>query len=304
VLNLRRSPRSLKALTKEIKAMDLPVFQDADLIMAFLRSWPDADALGEAPCDQIRRAYRRHVETLEEYGALESVNLAPGLSAYQLPTAQLPPAQQIICILDPFAYLSHLSALAWHGLSERLPRTLFISRPSRSHWQSLANARREGRRGELAEIHRRCRLPSHRFTEFTRIGKHAVHTWTSSRLDREYQSAFKHISDQNIRVATIGRCFLDMVRAPELCGGIHHVMDTYAEHGPTYLELILAEIDTHGNKIEQARAGYLLEEASAGEHPVLDKWAADVTRGGSRKLDPSADYSEHYSEKWAISINV
>ncbi len=284
--------------------MDLPVFQDADLIIAFLHSWPDTEALSEMPCDQIRRAYRRHVETLEEYGALESTKVAQGFAAYQLPTTRLPPAQQIVCILDPFAYLSHLSALAWHGLSERLPRTLFISRPSRSHWQSLANAKREAQLGNLAEVHNRCRLPNHRFSEFTRIGKHAVHTWTSTRLDREYHSAFKHISDQHVRVATIGRCFLDMVRAPELCGGIHHVMDVYAEHGPTYLELILTEIDTHGNKIEQARAGYLLEEVFTGGHPILDKWSAGVSRGGSRKLDPSADYSERYSEKWAISINV
>lgn len=284
--------------------MDLPAFQEADLVIAFLRSQSEADDLIEIPCDQIRRAYRRHVETLEEYGALESVTIGPNLSAYRLPTHKLPPPQQVICILDPFAYLSHLSALAWHGLSERLPRTLFISRPSRSHWQSLARARLETRLGDWFAAHQRCRLPSYRFTEITRIEKHAIHIWTSTRLDREYHSAFKHIGEQHIRVATIGRCFLDMVRSPELCGGIHHVMDVYVEHGPTYLELILTEIDTHGTKIEKARAGYLLEQASVKAHPMLDNWARGVTRGGSRKLDPSADYSEQYSEKWALSINV
>lgn len=304
LISLRRSPRSLKEFSKAIRSMELSVFQDADLVIAFLRSRPDVDSLAEVPCEQVRRAFRRHVETLEEYGALESVNLVPGLAVYQLPAHRLPPPQSIICALDPFAYISHLSALSWHGLSERLPRTLFISRPSRKHWQSLSDARLEGQVGRLFEVHRRCRLPKHRFSELTRIGRHMVHTWTSTRLEREYYSAFKNIRDQDIRVATIGRCFLDMVRSSDLCGGIHHVMDIFEEHGSTYFDLILTEIDTHGTRIEQARAGYLLEQASVEKHPILEKWASNVARGGSRKLDPSADYSERYSERWALSINV
>lgn len=301
---LRRSPRSLKAFTKEIRALNLPTFPESELAVAFFRSLPDESAQLEIPCEQIRRAYRRHVSTLTEYGALESLKLSSELTAYQLPTAKLPSPDQLICIFDPFCYLSHLSALAWHGLSERLPKTLFISRPSRNQWQSLARVKLDERLGPWSGVNSLCKLARYQFREHTRLGKYAIHTWTSTRLDREYSSAFKNVKDQHIRVATIGRCFLDMVRAPDLCGGIHHVMHIFSEHAKTYFELILSEIDSFGNKIEKARAGYLLELSVNEEHPILAEWLTTVSRGGSRKLDPSADYSEQFSEKWGLSINV
>lgn len=301
---LRRSPRSLKAFTKEIRALNLPAFSETELSVAFLRSLPNEDAQLEIPCEQIRRAYRRHVATLEEYGALESAAIAPDLTAYQLPTTKLPAPEQLICIFDPFCYLSHLSALAWHGLSERLPKTVFVSRPSRSQWQALASIKLDDRLGDWSRINSVCKLSRYQFRDYTRIGNHAIHFWTSSRLDREYSSAFKNIKDQHIRVATIGRCFLDMVRSPDLCGGIHHVIDIYSEHSATYLDLILKEIDSFGNKIEKARAGYLLESSISTDQPVLSQWLKTVSRGGSRKLDPSADYSERFSERWGLSLNV
>lgn len=301
---LRRSPRSLKAFTKEIRALNLPTFPETELAVAFFRSLPDDSAQLEIPCEQIRRAYRRHVATLTEYGALESVKIGPDLTAYQLPTAKLPSPDQLICIFDPFCYLSHLSALAWHGLSERLPKTLFISRPSRTQWQSLASVKLDERLGPWSAINNACKLARYKFQEHTRVGRYAIHTWTSTRLDREYNSAFKHVMDQHIRIATIGRCFLDMVRAPDLCGGIHHVIDIFAEHAENYFELILHEINSFGNKIEKARAGYLLESSITVDHPILTEWLTTVSRGGSRKLDPSADYSERFSEKWGLSINV
>lgn len=302
--NLRPSPRSLKAFTKEIRALNLPAFSEAELSAAFLRSLPDEDGRQDTPCEEIRRAYRRHVATLEEYGALESLPIGPELNAYLLPTTKLPGPEQLICVFDPFCYLSHLSGLAWHGLSERLPKTLFVSRPSRTRWQALARARLDDRLGDWARVNRLCQLSRYHFRDYTRVGNHAIHTWTSSRLDHEYNSAFKKIKDQHIRVATIGRCFLDMVRSPDLCGGIHHVMDIYSEHSATYLALILKEIDSFGNKIEKARAGYLLETSIGTDDPVITEWLKTVSRGGSRKLDPSADYSEQYSERWGLSINV
>jgi predicted transcriptional regulator of viral defense system len=95
-----------------------------------------------------------------------------------------------------------------------------------------------------------------------------------------------------------------MLRNPELCGGIQHVIDVYKEYGKQYLRFILDEIDMHGNGIEKARAGYVLETQLGTRDPRIDTWQSTVQRGGSRKLDPSAEYSSYFSERWALSLNV
>jgi predicted transcriptional regulator of viral defense system len=106
------------------------------------------------------------------------------------------------------------------------------------------------------------------------------------------------------RVATIGRTFLDMLRAPDSCGGIYHVMDRYAAEAPRYLRLIVDEIDRHGTNIDKVRAGYVLAERLKLAHPAFDAWRAFAQRGGSRKLYAQAGYSPRFSETWCLSINI
>jgi predicted transcriptional regulator of viral defense system len=117
--------------------------------------------------------------------------------------------------------------------------------------------------------------------------------------------AFKLVRGRTIRVSTLGRTFLDMVRDPSICGGMRHCIDVYREHGAKYKSLIIDELNQHGTQIEKSRVGYLLEEvAGIVGNTSLEEWAKHVQRGGSRKLDPSNEYEPIYSEKWCISLNV
>lgn len=38
-------------------------------------------------------------------------------------------AEEVVCSVDPFCYVSHLSAMEYHGLTNRMPTLLFISSP-------------------------------------------------------------------------------------------------------------------------------------------------------------------------------
>jgi len=105
-------------------------------------------------------------------------------------------------------------------------------------------------------------------------------------------------------VATRGRTFLDMLRDPQLCGGLSHVLQVYKEHAPQSLRLILDEVDQHGKPIDKVRAGWILESVCHIHDPRIDAWTVFAQRGGSRKLDASAEYSPEFSERWALSINV
>ncbi len=305
----RISRKRLRLFAQHLRALKRPLVQDADLAVCFflaLRDAGDQAELETVEPEALRRSFRNFRKTLVEFGGIERFPATGTLHGYLVGMAGVPEPEKAICSLDPFSYLSHLTAMVWHGLSDRLPKTIFLTRPSPSLWRTLAASKLESQLGDMGPWYRAAKLPAYRPIDMGAIKKRPLHFWNSSRLDQAYSAAFKRVDDGAIRIATVARCFLDMVREPDLCGGIDHVMEIFEEHGPKHLEAIVNEIDHHGNKIEQARAGYLLEaaDASLAANPKLQKWAGEVVRGGSRKLDPSADYADTYSERWALSINV
>jgi predicted transcriptional regulator of viral defense system len=142
-------------------------------------------------------------------------------------------------------------------------------------------------------------LPQLQRTAFTKLGGRPVHRYTSN-----HHGAFRLLKEPNLRVSTLGRTFLDMLREPALCGGILHVLNVFRDAANSYLRLILDEIDQHGGDIDKVRAGFILEELCKTRDPRIDSWTAFAKRGGSRKLDASTEYSPQFSERWSLSINV
>jgi len=212
--------------------------------------------------------------------------------------ASSPPAE-IACSIDPFAYVSHLSAMEHHGLTDRFPKSLYMTRPSLSIWKQQAEERMRKDLNEKLGQYISMNLPTLKRPKLEKIGKTPLHF-----EERSHLGAFRHVSDTALRVATIGRVFLDMIREPELCGGIQHVLDVYRKEARRYLKFIADEIDQHGKPIDKVRAGYLLEEVCGLQSPMLEKWRIFAQRGGSRKLDPAEEYAPQHSERWKLSINV
>ena len=205
----------------------------------------------------------------------------------------------VACSVDPFCYISHLSAMAFHGITDRNPSILFISSPTLNSWKSFAEKRMAKELGDSYRNFHNSGLPCLRKIDFKGIGPFHIR-----RIPGIHTGAFKSVRGRKFRVSSIGRTFLDMLRTPGACGGMRHVVDVFEEHGERYATLIIDEIDRHGNKIEKVRAGYLLEEYAGASDPRIDGWLEHVQRGGSRKLDPEEEYSPDYSERWCLSINL
>ena len=143
-------------------------------------------------------------------------------------------------------------------------------------------------------------MPTLRKYTFDRLGQARLQWFHSKHL-----GAFKKLANRQLRVSTIGRTFLDMLRNPELCGGMSHVLRVFDEHALRYLRLITDEVDRHGKGIDKVRAGYLLQERlRVNDNETINSWAEFVQRGGSRKLDPSAEYIPEWSDRWCISLNL
>jgi predicted transcriptional regulator of viral defense system len=236
---------------------------------------------------------------LTEHGMIQPVRGFPEGGLYTLPGGADISAHALLCSADPFAYLSHLSAMALHGLTDRIPRMIFASSPAPRQWHGFAEEQMRKDLAEELQIYLDAGFPPLRRSTFEKILGQPVHLAQSSHL-----GAFKKLEPHGIRVSTLGRTFLDMLRDADLCGGIQHVIDTYKAHAAEYLQLIIAEVEQHGNDIDKVRAGYVLEEQCSLSDPVFAHWQRHAKRGGSRKLVPNQPYSSTYSEKWCLSLNA
>lgn len=245
------------------------------------------------------RALSSNLDTLVNEGILDPYRGFPQKSVFSVLGKSEAPASEVACSVDPFCYLSHLSAMEHHGLTNRMPSQLFVSSPGKDLWKKYSQEKMRKDLGDRLELYLSNHLPLLTKIRLERIAKTFVHRHSSIHL-----GAFKLIKNKPLRVSTIGRTFLDMLKNPELCGGIDHVLEVYEEYASTYLKLITDEISANGAPIDKVRAGYILEERLGLQHPAITDWASYAQRGGSRKLDPSGEYIPQFSERWCLSINV
>jgi hypothetical protein len=195
---------------------------------------------------------------------------------------QTTPAE-IMCSLDPFAYVSHLSAMEYHGLTDRFPQIVYMTTPAAADWRKQAQARMERDLGTRLQAYRSAGLPRLLRPHVIKLEQTHIEFHERSQL-----GAFRHVADTALRVATLGRV----------------VVDIYRQEASRHLKLIVDEVDRHGQPIDKVRAGFVLAEVCRLQSPVIDGWDRFAQRGGSRKLDAESEYAPIYSERWQLSINV
>ncbi len=240
------------------------------------------------------------IKTLLEQGVLSPDRDFPNNRVFRILGKKTVPAEDIACTVDPFAFVSHLSAMDYHGLTDRLPRSLYLSSPAEKKWKALAHQRTQRDCEGFFQDYLRSGFPTLQRFAMREISKRPIRR----RGVRNYLGAYRKIRERAFRLATIGRTFLDMIRDPVLCGGISHVLDVYEQHANSYLPLIIEEVEQHGNAIDKVRTGYVLDERCSLDHQSIERWKKFAQRGGSRKLDAKGEYSSKYSEEWCLSINV
>ena len=294
-----------KAAAIEIASLRQPVITLYQIAIIIFKLYQTGTYKGEKLAN-IRKAHAtrsdctRIVRSLTERGVLEESRSARHAEVFTVLGREQGTPAEIACSVDPFAYISHMSAMEWHGLTDRIGHTLFYSSPPPIKWREFAweKMQKDVEINHVQEYLTQS-LPRLKRINLKRIGRSTIHRYLS-----EHLGAFISINDRCLRVSTIGRTFLDMIREPDLCGGIYHVIDVYEQHAPKYLKLIVDDIDRHGTKIDKVRAGYIIEERIGLDEPRLQNWSEFAQRGGSRKLYAGDSYSPEYSEKWCLSLNI
>ena len=205
------------------------------------------------------------------------------------------PAEDIVCLVDPTCYVSHLSAMQRWGLTDRNPGALLLTRPDRKAAQADLQKYMDDALYDDEENPFPLRVISH---------PKRVRRRTVSVYETKTYGAYIQNRGSDVRVSTVGQTFLDTLQKPDLCGGMAHVLDVWREHAPTYLDEIVAAVDKATSGLVKSRAGYIIEEFLGLDHSGIEPWKALGQRGSSRKLDPSKEFAPTFSETWMISLNV
>jgi predicted transcriptional regulator of viral defense system len=280
-----------------------PVLTNYQLAVVLLRLMSD-DSYGGRPLKKPdrppdKRMFNEGREALLKRATVLLERTLPG-TVLAFPHIRDADAQEIYCAIDPFGYVAYLSAMVYHGLTNRLPRVLTVLTPEPGTWSKLASEKLLKDLGpELASDFRSHGLPPLRHTKIEKLNGITVDVVRTKEL-----GGWRNVREGAVRTSTLGRTFLQMLQRPDLCGGLNHVIEVWEEHAESHLVAILSEFNQHGGKIDRVRAGFILEERCGIRDDRISQWTVDAARGGSRKLDPQADYSPNFSAKWCLSINA
>ena len=298
----QKPTRAGKHLAQLVENYGKPVLRPFEFSTLILRLYQDAltEKLYLRKSRPDRNDYHRFKSALYHMGVVRNDQDYGRRALRILPISDCP-AEEIVCLVDPICYVSHLSAMQRWGLTNRSPRTLMLTRPERGTWQNMLHAYRQKILDEqgILDEDRADIYPLHVTEHPKRVRGQSIQMYTTKSSGT---SLINRGTD--MRISTIGQTFLDMLQKPDLCGGMSHVLEVWEEHAATYLNQIIPAIDATPGALVKSRAGYILQEYLGLAHPDIEKWKIFSQRGGSRKLDPSKEFTSAYSETWMISINV
>jgi predicted transcriptional regulator of viral defense system len=278
-----------------LSASSKPIFSDFELFSIVHAARNSESKLGFRKDNTLKESFESVRRNLRAAGAVTKdpdYVKSPIWRNMNVPNL---PAEDIVCLADTTACVSHLSAMQRWGLTDRSPRALIITQPERAAAMPVLFAIMQA--AQLGEPPSPVALKPIRHP--TTVRNRPLEVVTSKILGRSRVSRGTFT-----RVATIGQTFLDMVQNPELCGGMSHVLDVWEEHARVYVDEIVEALDECHSDVAKSRAGYIFQERLGIKSPKIEKWKLTSRMGTNRKLDPNKEASLVRSLAWNLDLNV
>jgi predicted transcriptional regulator of viral defense system len=202
--------------------------------------------------------------------------------------------EQIIQEANPWAVFSHLTALAYHGLTDLIATKVFATTfrggldrqiplgTTPEDWSGVAypSAARRPRRVRETEV-----------------------TWTLTKGEWNFGVEVGFSLGAPIYVTDVERTLLDALREPDKSGGISKVFHAWRRAENVDVARLVDYTDRFENQVLRQRVGFLLQAMNL-PNPRKDQWRRHLLRGGSARLVPGEGYAEVHSADWNLSLNV
>jgi len=172
-------------------------------------------------------------------------------------------------LVDPY-YISHWSALNYHGLTEQTPPAVYITTTKPRNRKKILDI-------EFVFV----TVPERKMFGTTEV----------------------KVENSSVKISTPEKTIVDCLDHPEHCGGIEGVAKAiYFEHRDLDFKKTVEMVGKMGNRTIVKRLGYLLERLGLHEHDGL-LTRLEVSKGYSR-LDPKLPKRGKINERWKLRVNI
>ena len=185
-------------------------------------------------------------------------------------------------LVDP-AIISHWSALQHHGLTEQIPRDVFVL-TTKGTWIPRS---RESKR----------RRPSGSYT----VGDTAFR-FIQIKRDRFFGAENVWVGDARVSVTDLERTLLDGLSMPQHCGDFAEVIHAFQVAKDRLSSERIAEYAVRLGVTTAKRLGWVLEAQGVGS-PELERLATLPIKG-YRKLDPTGPRRGPCNSRWMVQENL
>jgi predicted transcriptional regulator of viral defense system len=172
-------------------------------------------------------------------------------------------------LVEPY-YIGFWSALNYHGLTEQIPRTIFVATTRAKH--------------PVTVLSQECR--------FVRLSQPKFFGWQEVEID-----------GHPVQVSSAEKTVADCLDHPEHCGGIEIVARAlYFSHREVEMAKVTAYAERMGNRTVLKRLGYILQRAH-----LLSRYAhllpSSAPSAGFTKLDPLSRREGRHDTRWGLLVN-
>lgn len=185
-----------------------------------------------------------------------------------------------MALVNPAA-ISHWSALHYHGLTEQIPRKVFVLTTTEVSVPRVRGAKGQDRGYPIGDT---------------------IYQFLQTKPERFFGTEKVWIGEARVTITDPERTLLDGLSRPQYCGDFGEVLHAFEARGS---HLNLERIINYARKLDAAtskRLGWVLEKQGidSGRLEAL----ARLPIKGYRKLDPTGPRKGPYNHRWMIQENL